>query len=133
LLEPEEILAEIELPALPPRTGWSFQEIARRHGDYAQAGIAALVTLGEDGRCREARLVYLSVGDKPVEATGAAALLAGSDLGPEAIAAAAEKASREEMAPTGDIHATAEFKRHLARVLTRRAVRTAAQRAQEAV
>jgi aerobic carbon-monoxide dehydrogenase medium subunit len=127
LLEPEEILAEIALPALPPRTGWSFQEIARRHGDYAQAGVAALVTLGEDGRCREARLVYLSVGDKPVEAAGAAALLAGSDLGPEAVAAAAEKASREEMSPTGDIHATSAFKRHLARVLTGRALRKAAE------
>jgi aerobic carbon-monoxide dehydrogenase medium subunit len=133
LLEPEEILAEIDLPALPPQTGWSFQEIARRHGDYAQAGVAALVTLGEDGRCREARLVYLSVGDKPVEAPGAAALLAGSDLGPEVIAAAAEKASREEMSPTGDIHATSEFKRHLARVLTRRALRKAFERARNGV
>ena len=130
-LEPEEVLVEIALPPLPPRTGWSFQEIARRHGDYAQVGIAALVTLGEDGRCREARLVYLSAGDTPVEARGAAALLAGTDLGAEAVRAAAEKASREEISPFSDVHATADFKRHLARVLTGRVVRTAAERARQ--
>jgi aerobic carbon-monoxide dehydrogenase medium subunit len=128
-LEPEELLVEIDLPPLPPRTGWSFQEIARRHGDYAMVGIAALVTLGEDGRCREARLVYLSVGETPVETRGAAALLAGTDLGPEAVAAAAEKASREELDPRGDVHATPEFRRQLARVLTGRALRAAAERA----
>jgi len=128
-LEPDELLTEIALPPLPARTGWSFQEIARRHGDYAMVGVAALVTLGDDGRCREARLVYLSVGDRPVEARGAAALLAGSDLGPDAIAAAADKASRDEMNPRTDVHATTEFKRHLARVLTGRALRTAAERA----
>lgn len=129
LLEPDELLVEATIPGLPPRTGWSFMEVARRHGDYAQVGIAALVTLGEDGRCREARLVYLSVGDAPVEATAAAGLLVGTDLGPEAVAAAADKASRDEMDPRGDIHATLEFKRHLARVLTGRAIRRAAERA----
>jgi carbon-monoxide dehydrogenase medium subunit len=128
-LEPDEMLVEMALPAMPSRTGWSFQEIARRLGDYAQAGVAALVTLDEAGRCREARLVYLSVGDAPVEATKAAGLLAGEPLTPERIAAAAETASREEMDPTGDIHASAAFKRHLARVLTARALNRAAARA----
>jgi CO/xanthine dehydrogenase FAD-binding subunit len=130
-LEPDELLTEIALPPMPARTGWSFQEIARRHGDYAMVGVAALVTLGEDGRCREARLVFLSVGDRPVEARGAAALLAGTDLGPDAIAAAADRASQEEMNPRTDVHATTEFKRHLARVLTGRALRTAAERARD--
>lgn len=128
-LEPDEILVEAAIPALPPRTGWAFLEVARRHGDYAQVGVAALVTLGEDGRCREARLVYLSVGDAPVEAREAARLLAGEEISPRAIEAAAEKASRDEMDPLGDIHATPEFKRHLAGVLTRRALRQAAERA----
>ncbi|HYG63821.1 MAG TPA: xanthine dehydrogenase family protein subunit M [Thermoanaerobaculia bacterium] len=130
VLEPEEMLTEIALPPLPPRTGWSFMEVARRHGDYAQAGLAALVTLDETGRCREARLVYLSVGDAPVEASKAAALLVGEALTPERIAAAAEVASREEMDPDGDIHASAAFKRHLARVLTIRALGAAVARAQ---
>lgn len=130
-LEPDEILAEAAIPPLPPRTGWAFIEVARRHGDYAQVGIAALVTLDDAGRCREARLVYLSVGDRPVEAREAARLLVGGEISPQAIEAAAEKASREEMDPTGDIHASAPFKRHLARVLTGRALRRAAERARE--
>lgn len=130
-LEPDEVLAEIDLPPFPERTGWSFLEIARRHGDYAQVGLAAQVTLEEDGRCREARLVFLSVGDTPVEARAASALLAGTDLGPEAIAAAAEKASKEEINPRDDVHASALYKRHLARVLTGRAVRMAAERARQ--
>ena len=129
VLEPDEMLVEIALPASPPRTGWAFLEVARRHGDYAQVGVAARVTLDETGKCRDARLVYLSVGDGPVEAFGAAGLLAGSDGGEEAITAAAEKASREEMEPTGDIHASSDFKRHLARVVTGRALRRAFARA----
>lgn len=128
-LEPDELLVEAAIPPLAPRTGWAFLEVARRHGDYAQVGIAALVTLSEDGRCREARLVYLSVGDAPVVAREAARLLAGEEISSQAIAAAAEKASRDEMAPSGDVHATAEFRRHLARVLTGRALRLAAERA----
>jgi CO/xanthine dehydrogenase FAD-binding subunit len=131
-LEPEEILAEAAIPPPPPRTGWAFLEIARRHGDYAQAGNAARVTLDESGRCREARLVYLSAGDAPVQALEAARLLAGEELSDSVIEAAAEKASRDEIHPPGDVHATPEFKRHLARVLTRRALRRAADRAREA-
>jgi carbon-monoxide dehydrogenase medium subunit len=132
VLEPDEMLVEVALPPPPPRTGWAFLEVARRHGDYAQVGIAARVSLdsiGDGGRCREARLVYLSVGDGPVEAREAAGMLAGTDLSDEAIAAAADKASRDEMDPTGDIHASADFKRHLARVLTGRALRRALARA----
>ena len=128
-LEPDEILTEIALPSLPSRTGWAFLEVARRHGDYAQIGVAALVALDESGRCREARLVYLSAGDRPMEAREAARLLAGQEISPAAITAAAEKASRDEIDPAGDVHASAEFKRHLARVLTGRVLRKAVERA----
>ena len=128
-LEPDEILTEIALPPLPSRTGWAFLEVARRHGDYAQIGVAALVALDESGRCPEARLVYLSAGDRPMEAREAARLLAGQEISPAAITAAAEKASRDEIDPAGDVHASAEFKRHLARVLTGRVLRKAVERA----
>jgi carbon-monoxide dehydrogenase medium subunit len=128
-LEPDEMLVEVALPPAPPRSGWAFMEVARRHGDYAQVGIAARVTLDDAGRCREARLVFLSVGDGPVEAREAAGMLAGTDLSDDAIAAAADKVSREEIDPTGNIHASADFKRHLARVLTGRALRRAHARA----
>jgi len=127
-LEPDEILVEVAIPPSPERTGWSFLEIARRHGDYAQIGVAALVALDDAGRCREARLVFLSAGDVPIEAREAAGLLAGQEISAAAIAAAAEKAS-QEIRPFSDLHATAGFKRHLARVITGRALRTAVDRA----
>jgi carbon-monoxide dehydrogenase medium subunit len=127
-LEPDEILVEVAIPPSPERTGWSFLEIARRHGDYAQIGVAALVTLDDAGRCREARLVYLSAGDVPIEAREAAGLLAGQEITPAVVTAAAEKAA-QEIRPFSDLHATADFKRHLARVITGRALRTAIERA----
>ncbi|HEV7670896.1 MAG TPA: xanthine dehydrogenase family protein subunit M [Thermoanaerobaculia bacterium] len=128
LLDPDELLVEISIPPAAPKTGFSFMEVARRHGDYAQVGLAASVTLEEDGRCRAARLTFLSVGDRPIEARAAAALLAGQTLSPEAIATCAA-AVGSEINPFSDVHATAEFKRHLAQVLTRRGLALAAQRA----
>lgn len=128
LMEPDELLAEIAIPPAAPRTGFAFLEIARRHGDYAQVGLAASVTLEEDGRCRTARLVFLSVGDRPVDARAAASLLSGQALTPDAIAACAA-AVDAEIQPFSDVHATAEFKRHLAQVLARRAIAIAARRA----
>lgn len=128
LMEPDELLVEIAIPPAAPRTGFAFMEVARRHGDYAQVGLAASVTLEADGRCRAARLVYLSVGDRPIEARAAGALLAGQSLSTEAIAACAA-AVNSEINPFSDVHASAEFKRHLAQVLARRAVALAAQRA----
>ncbi len=128
-LETDELVAEVEVPPLPAGAGWAFLEVARRHGDYAQVGVAAVVELDEQGACRAARWVYLSVGDGPVEATEAAGMLAGERLTAERIEAAAAHAAEHEIDPHGDIHASAAFKRHLARVLTRRALLAAHQRA----
>ncbi|MCH9649652.1 MAG: xanthine dehydrogenase family protein subunit M [Deltaproteobacteria bacterium] len=128
-LEPEEMLVEIALPRHPMRCGSAFLEIARRHGDYAQVGAAAVVILDSDGICEEARLVFLSVGDVPMEATRAAAMLRGERLTEEFIAACAEHAGDNEIDPTTDIHATADYKRHLAKVLARRAFTVASERA----
>ncbi len=121
-IEPGELLVEIELPPPPERTGWAFQEVARRHGDYAHAGVAARVTLDGAGRCASARLVYLSAGDGPTEAAEAAGSLVGAHLGEATFDAAARFAAEREIEPTDDIHASASFKRHLAAVLTRRAL-----------
>lgn len=124
----DEILTEIELPPLPPRTGVAFTEIARRHGDYALSGVAAVVTVDERGICTAARLVYLNAGDTPISAVQAAALLVGEQAGEEVFTAVAH-AAHQEIAPTTDIHATANYKRHLAKVLTVRALHTAFSRA----
>jgi carbon-monoxide dehydrogenase medium subunit len=124
-LEPEEILTEVELSILPERTGYAFVELARRHGDYAQAGVAVTVTLDETGVCTEARLVYLNVGEVPMVAGETAVFLSGQTLTDDTIAAAAEMATQNEIEPTSDVHATAAYKRHLAKVLTIRALKQA--------
>ncbi len=128
-LAAEEALVEVELPPLPPRTGCAFVELARRHGDYATSGVAAIVTLDEAGVCSAAKLVYLSAGDTPMTAAEAAQSLVGSELSSESIRAAAAYATTAEIEPTADIHASAEYKRHLAGVLTERALLAAKARA----
>lgn len=127
-LEPGELVAAIELPAPPPRGGCAFEEVARRHGDYALVGVAAQVALDEAGRCERARITLLSVGEGPVLAAVAAALLVGQQPTAEAISAAAETVN-SELDPPADIHASAAYRRQLARVLTRRALTRAFARA----
>jgi CO/xanthine dehydrogenase FAD-binding subunit len=128
-LEPDEILVEIELPFSPPRTGWSFSEVAPRAGDYAMMGVAALVTLDESGKCKSAKLVYLNAGDGPVDAVEAAGLLVGETINDALIVSAAVHASEKEINPFGSMHASVDFQRHLARVLTKQTLLKAAQRA----
>lgn len=132
-LEPEEILVEVAIPPLPAHTGHAFLEIARRHGDYAQAGVAALLTLDEEGICRKARLVYLNLGEVPRVAYQAATTLIGNAPTSDLIDEVARAAAADEIDPTGDIHATAAYKRHLAYVLGRRALHKAAERANRLV
>jgi len=129
-MEEDEILLAMDLPAVPERSAGSFLEVARRHGDYASAGVAARVTLDAQGNCQDARLVYLSAGDIPMSAEKATALLRQEGLSEATIEAAAEIASQEEIDPTRDIHASAEYKRHVARTLTVRTLTTAWKRAQ---
>jgi carbon-monoxide dehydrogenase medium subunit len=132
VLEPEELLVEVELPPMPLRSGWSFLEVARRHHDFALVGVAAVVTLDEQGKCAETRLVYFSVGDGPVEAHEAAALLRGQEPTEEAIREAAEAAGSVDVDPSSDINASAEYRRHLVKVLGRRALTEAFERARGA-
>jgi carbon-monoxide dehydrogenase medium subunit len=131
-LEPDEILVEVELPRASPGTGTSFQEIARRHGDYAMAGVAASVRLDSGGAIESGRLVYLSVGDRPVDATEGAGMLAGERPSEQLFEAAARHVAEREIEPAGTIHATPDFTRHLVQVLTRRALAKAVERARGA-
>lgn len=126
-----EMLVEIELPSQPARTGWSFLEVAPRAGDYALMGVAAVVTWNEQGKCQAAKLVYLNAGDGPVNAKGAASLLQNATVSEKLIDEAATLASQQEINPFGNIHASPEFQRHLARVLTKRALQQALERAGE--
>ncbi len=130
-LQPDELLVEIDIPDLPARTGWAFDEVSRRHGDYAMAGAAATVTLAVDGTVAAARLVYLSVGDFPTEAFLAETALIGERPTSAALAAAAEIAATQDISPGGDIHASAAYRRHLAKVLAARVLARAVDRAVE--
>jgi carbon-monoxide dehydrogenase medium subunit len=116
---------------MPPRTGWSFLEVAPRAGDYAMMGVAVLITLDEEGKCQAAKLVYLNAGDGPMDALEAAQLLQGESVNDELIKSAADVASETEINPFGNIHASVEYQRHLAKVLTKKALKIAIQRATE--
>jgi aerobic carbon-monoxide dehydrogenase medium subunit len=128
VLEPDEVLTEIRLPLPNGRSGSCFVELSRRHGDFALAGVGALVTLADDGTAAEVRLGLIGVGDRPVRPAAAEQALRGRVPDEGAIAAAAE-AVAGEIEPTGDIHASEEYRRHLATVLTRRALAAAVARA----
>jgi carbon-monoxide dehydrogenase medium subunit len=123
-LEPDELLAEVRLPVQPPTQGSAFLEVARRHGDFAQVGIA--VTLGIDREAvRGVRLVAFAVGPAPVRLRAAEAALEGSAPADEVLEAATA-AARDEVSPTSDIHSSADYRRTVLGVLLKRAVRAAA-------
>ena len=131
-LAPGELVSEIAIPrgaSSAGRVGWAFQEFSRRHGDFALAGVAALVRVGSDGRCASARIALFGVGDRPLLAAAGARALVGELPSPEAIRAAADATASEDIDPTSDIHASSRYRRHLAGVLTRRTLETAFQRA----
>jgi carbon-monoxide dehydrogenase medium subunit len=93
-------------------------------------GVAVQVELDGDGVCRDARLIYLNAGDGPIEAEQAQAILRGETPSDELFTSAAIEAADKEIDPMGNIHATVDFQRHLARVLTKRALEKAVARAQ---
>ncbi|MFO7246510.1 MAG: xanthine dehydrogenase family protein subunit M [Thermaerobacter sp.] len=127
-LGPDELAVETRFPLPPAGAGWSFMEVARRHGDFALVAVAALVTADETGRVKEARLSLAGVGGTPVRPERAEALLAGQALEDDVLAAVAD-AVREAIEPESDIHASAEYRRHVAGVLAGRALRAAMERA----
>lgn len=127
-LAPGELLVEVVIPPAAPRTGWSFLEVARRHGDYALAGVAVTVTLDDAGRCRDPRIALLGVAEGPVLAARAAKALAGERPAEKVFKEAAGVAAHKDIDPPSDIHATAAYRRQLVAVLTRRALAVACER-----
>ena len=126
-LEPGELLVEIEIPPRGPASGSAFLEVARRHGDYALAGFAGQVSIDEAGHCRMARAVLLGVSEGPLKVEAASALV-GEAPSPEGIAAVGEHL-KQELDPPGDIHASPDYRRHLAAVLVKRGLALAFDRA----
>jgi CO/xanthine dehydrogenase FAD-binding subunit len=128
-LAPDELITGIEIPALASGTGTAFKEVSRRHGDFALVGVCAVLTRDADGSCTRVSVTLLSVGDGPVCASTAEDLLRRRTLTPEVVRDAAEAAATRDIDPPADIHASAAYRRQLTRVLTTRALETAARRA----
>ena len=118
-LESDEIIAAIEIPCAGATMRSAIEEVARRSGDYAMAGLAACLSLDADGRVEAPRLVFFGVGSGPVLAVRAAAALQGRVLDTAGIAAA-QAALEGDLDPPADMHGPPEMKRHLARVLVQR-------------
>jgi aerobic carbon-monoxide dehydrogenase medium subunit len=127
-LEAGELVVSVSVPVMPPGAGWAFDEVARRHGDYALAGAAAVVTLDASGFVKTARIALLSLHDRPVLALESARTLVGERPTPDALAAAAT-AANHDADPSSDIHASSDYRRHLAGVLVRRVLARAFGRA----
>jgi len=126
-VETDEMLTDIILQQPPPGSGSCFMEIARRRGDFALAGVAAVITLDAERRCAAVRLALCGVGDTPVDASAAAACIVGQPCNDKTIADVAA-AVRETVTPSGSVHASAAYQRHIAGVLVGRALRTAHER-----
>jgi carbon-monoxide dehydrogenase medium subunit len=120
-LEAEELLLGVEFDDLPPGTRTSFQEFATRHGDFGLASVAAVVTRSDDGVVQRCRLVASGVAATSQRLVAAEEAVLGSRLEPSALVAA-EQAVHREVSPTGDVHASADYRRQLVAVLARRAL-----------
>ncbi|MTD46650.1 xanthine dehydrogenase family protein subunit M [Conexibacter sp. W3-3-2] len=125
-LDPVEVLTEVRVPALDGY-GWGYRKFTRRAEDWAMVGVVALVKRGADGSCEDVRVAFTNMGSTPLRATATEAALRGGPLDEASIAAAAEQAA-EGTDPPADRNASADYKRHLARVLTRQALTEAAGR-----
>jgi carbon-monoxide dehydrogenase medium subunit len=120
-LQPDELLTEVRIPAQPEGARTAVREIARRHGDFALAGILAALTLDGGATVTSARLAAIGVADRPLRLREAEALLTGASVDDDVLSAAAERAT-VAVSPESDMHASADYRRRMTGVLLRRAV-----------
>jgi carbon-monoxide dehydrogenase medium subunit len=120
----DEVITEVRLPATD---GWGhgYEKFTRRAEDWAMVGVCALVKKAADGTCEDVRVGFSNMGSTPLRASATEEALRGRALSADSIADAANQAA-EGTDPPGDLNATPDYKRHLARVLTRRALEAAA-------
>lgn len=125
--QPGELLIEVRVPALPLATGWAFDELSRRRGDFAIVGAAALVHLASDGRIEWARLSFTGAGERPMRALRTEIALRGQLPSEDVVRAAAEQ-SDADLVPESDLHASADYRRDVAKVIARRTLLKAIER-----
>jgi len=128
-LDSTEILTEVRVPVLPAGAGWSFQEIARRHGDFAMVGAAVLLGLDGSGAISDPRIVLFGAGATPIRLAAAEQVVAGQQPSEALFAQAGERGAEELEDPMSDVHASAEYRRNLAQVMTKRGLAEAVERA----
>jgi carbon-monoxide dehydrogenase medium subunit len=129
-LDDGEVLAGVELPRLAPAAGWSVREIARRHGDFALAGVISVLEL-DSGRCVAARVALFGVSSVPVRAAAVERALIGRVWG-ESLAGTAAEQTFDGVAVLGDLHGSATYRRRAGVRLVRRALLEAGRRAADA-
>lgn len=127
-LRPDEILVEVKVPVLPPRTGSAYLKFPHPASGFAVVGVAAVLTLDSKGRCEQARIGITGVGPFAYRPQRTEDALRGVALDDKTIAAAADKAG-DGVDMNEDIFASADYRRHLAQVFTKRAIKAALQRA----
>jgi carbon-monoxide dehydrogenase medium subunit len=130
-IDPAEVLTEVRIPHAAPRTGSAYVKLERRAGDFATVGVAAVLTLGDDGRIASAGLALTAVAEAPFAATDAEAALVGGEPA-EALFRAAGAAASAQARPVTDSHGPADYKLAMVREITVRALRLAATRARGA-
>jgi carbon-monoxide dehydrogenase medium subunit len=123
----DELLTEVRFKAAPPASGSAFEEVARRHGDFAMVGVAAYVRL-DGGVIAEASIAVSGVDGQPVRASAAGSALAGQAPS-EDVFIAAGHATADILEPSSDLHASGTYRKHVAGVLVRRALNAATARA----
>jgi carbon-monoxide dehydrogenase medium subunit len=126
-LESDELVTEVVFPKLPPGTGWGFEEVSRRYGDFALAAVGVTLTVA-DGTIAQARIAIAGADEKALRASEAEALLKGRALEPKLLDAACD-AARACVNPNTDLHASSDYRRHLVGVLTGKALSAAWERA----
>jgi aerobic carbon-monoxide dehydrogenase medium subunit len=125
--QPDELLVQVRFPAAKPGTGTSFDEVARRHGDFAIVGLATSLTLS-GGAISEARLAFAGLADMPVRATAAEDLLTAEKPSEELFDEAARRAVAD-VEPPADLNGSADYRKTVAAALVRRGLRAAAHHA----
>lgn len=124
-LEPSEMVTEIRFPWIAPQAGWAFMEFARRSGDYALVGAAAVVTPTLDNRCLNAHLAFHGVAGAPIRMREIENMLVGTTLDEQTLQEAADKARECVTTDMEDVHATVDYRRALVSELTKRVLKAA--------
>ena len=132
VLQHDELLTEIQVPALPPSTGVKYTKFSQIEGDFALASVAMLITLDENkGACTDVRIALGGVADVPMRAKKAEDILKGKKISDDLLAEAGQVAS-EEASPITDVNASEEYRRDLVKVLVKRVGSEALARAKKA-